>query len=128
MRSTTFLFKLGAMATIGVLLIACSKGPEGVVEGFYQSLEKGDITKAKTYLSSQVQGMIGDAKLSALLSKQSEHIKSCGGIKSLETKLTGEGEVRRGTNVVTFSGSCPVQTDKIKLVNENGNWKVAADK
>lgn len=109
-------------------LAGCGKSPESTVESFYRSLASGEITEAKSYLSVQLAGMLGEAKLSAALSKETEKIRACGGIKKIEVKLQGEGEVRSGTAAVTFGGKCSPINERTKLIKENGKWKITASK
>ena len=119
----------GLFLVFAATLYGCGKpqSPESIVESSYRAIGKGEITEAKSYLSAQVVGMLGDAKLSAVLASQSQKIASCGGIKNVEVKLQGEGEVRAGTATVTFGGTCPPKTDNVKLLKENGKWKITGD-
>lgn len=115
--------------TLGVLLLAgCSKSPESTVESFYQAIAKGEITEAQGYVSAQLVAMLGQGKLSSALAGETERIRGCGGIKSVEVKLQGEGEVRTGTSVITYGGKCPTKTENIKLIKEDGKWKISANK
>jgi len=110
------------------LLSSCAKTPESTVENFYEAIASGEITEAKSYLSAQIAGMLGDAKLSAVLSGESEKIQKCGGIKSIEVDMQGEGELRSGTATVTFNGDCRAKVEKTKLIKEDGIWKITASK
>ena len=110
------------------LLSGCGKSPESTVENFYRSVASGEITEAKGYVSVQLVGMLGEAKLSAALSQETEHIKACGGINTIKVSLTGEGEVRSGTVDVTYKGNCPPKNDKANLIKEDGKWKITASK
>jgi len=109
-------------------LSSCTKAPESVVESFYSAIENGEITEAKSYLSAQIVDMMGDQKLSAALSGQSEKIQKCDGIKSLTMDMQGEGEIRSGTVAITFNGNCHSKEEKTKLIQENGIWKITASK
>lgn len=119
-----------ALLTAFLLLAGCSKTPEGVIEGFYGALSRGEITESKEYISAQLIKQLGDAKLSAVLTKEAQHITECGGIKSVEVKLQGEGEIRNGTTVVTYTDetACKQKTEKSSLVKEDGSWKITANK
>lgn len=110
------------------LLSGCGKSPESTVENFYRSLANGEISEAKEYVSAQLIGMLGEEKLSAALSAETEKIKMCGGIKNVEVKLQGEGEVRSGSATVIYGGKCPPHNEKTKLIKEDGNWKITASK
>ena len=111
-----------------MLFTGCSKSPESTVESFYKAVGKGEITEAQTYVSSQVTGMIGPQKLAASLAQESERVGRCGGIKSIDVKLDGQGEVRSGTATVTYAGQCPPKNERVKLIKEDGKWKLGASK
>lgn len=113
---------------LGLVLSACSKSPESTVENFYMALESGEISEAKSYLSSQIVGMMGDQKMTGALSKQSEKLLRCDGIANIEIDIKGEGELRSGSVTLTFNGNCPVKVEKVKLIEEDGDWKITASK
>ena len=106
------------------MLTGCAKSPESTVESFYKAVGNAELTQARTYFSSEVTGMIGPKKLEASLAHKSERVKKCGGIKSIDVKLEGQGEVRSGTALITFGGNCPPNTERVKLINEDGKWKL----
>lgn len=117
--------------TLFVLLIAfsvmgCSKTPEATVRSFYGAIEKGEIGEAKKYLSSKMI-VLGDAYLSAVLSDATTQTNSCGNIKDLSVKVSGEGAVRTISTTITFKGKCPLSTEKAKLIQEDGIWKISFD-
>ena len=110
------------------ILSACSNSPQSTIESFYQAIDKGEISEAKTYLSSQILGMMGDKKATAALTELYEKIQKCGGIADLTTDISGEGEVRSGTTTITYKGDCPAKTEKTQMINEDGAWKITASK
>jgi hypothetical protein len=111
-----------------MMLTGCAKSPESTVESFYKAVSKGEITEAQTYLSSQVTGMLGPQKMAAALTAESEKIIKCGGIKSIDVKLEGQGEVRSGMAMVTYAGQCPPKNHQVRLIKEEGKWKIGAGK
>jgi hypothetical protein len=113
---------------VTISLAGCSKSPKTTIENFYDAVAHGEITEAKSYLSAQIVGMMGDTKLSATLSGESEKIQACGGIKNIEINMQGEGEIRSGATTITFSGECAAKTEKTKLIKEDGDWKITASK
>lgn len=117
-----------AIVLLVSLLSGCAKSPESTVESFYRAVGKGELTEAKSYLSSGLIGMAGEQKISAALAKEAERIQGCGGIKSIEVKLQGEGEARSGTAILTYVGDCKPKTEKTKVIIEDGKWKITAGK
>jgi hypothetical protein len=42
--------------------------------------------------------------------------------------LQGEGDVRTGVATVTYSGPCPTKTERLKVIKEDGTWKIVANR
>lgn len=123
--------KLRGLIVVGVVLLSgCSKSPESTIESFYRALSKGEITEAKGYLSAKLVNQLGDNKLTSVLTREANKISQCGGIKSVDVKLKGEGEIRSGTTVITFGdeAACKQEAGKASLVKEDGNWKISPSK
>lgn len=112
-----------------LLAVAClASGPEATVKRFYNAVEEGEIDSAAELLSSRIVGMMGKDKLRRALSEQALDIKKRGGIKSLKVEeLTEVGEIAEGKVTITF-GDGSTKTDKVKLIKEEGKWKLDADK
>lgn len=119
-----------AVLAVPLLLAGCGKSPEGVTEGFYRALSKGEVTEAKGYLSSQLAAKAGDAKLNSVLTGEAQRIAKCGGVKDVVVSLQGEGEIRSGTAIVTYvdETACKQKTEKTNLIKEDGRWKITAAK
>lgn len=117
------------IAVLAIALLAgCSKSPESTIESFYRAIAKGEVTEARGYVSAQLVGMLGEQKLSAALSNEAQRIQACGGIKSIDVKLQGEGELRSGMATISYHGSCSPKTEQTKLIKEDGRWKITANK
>lgn len=121
-------YRMTLAAVVAVVLAGCAKGPESVVENFYAAVGKGEITEAQGYLSEKIRGFLPPEKLAAGLTEEHKRVVSCGGIKSVKVTLEGEGEVRFGTATVSYRGECPEKTEKVNLVQEQGQWKLAPNK
>ncbi len=115
-------------ACVALVLTACSKSPESTVESFYEAVADGEITEARSYLSDQILGMMGEKKITAGLTEQYEKMQACEGIKNIEVEMKGEGELRSGTVTITFKGDCQPKVEKTKLIEEDGVWKITASK
>ncbi len=123
LRHMTLVLLSCAAATSG-----CSRSAESTVERFYQAVARGEITEARGYLSSQVMGTLGQQKVTGALAAEAKRIQQCGGIRTIEVQLTGQGEIRSGTAIVTYTGTCPEKREKVSLIQENGAWKLGATK
>jgi len=111
-----------------LVMVGCAKGPESTVENFYVAIGKGEISEAQGYLSTKIRGFLPPEKLTAGFTEEHKRVVGCGGIKSVKVKLEGEGEVRFGTATVSYRGECPEKTEKVNLVQEQGQWKLAPSK
>jgi hypothetical protein len=120
--------RLLTILAMPLLLAACAKSPESTVEGFYRAVAKGEISEAKGFLSKGITDALGPEKLSAVLANETQQVQSCGGLKDVTVKLGEGGEVRFGTVEITYGGKCPVRRENLKLVKEDGRWKLAAQK
>jgi hypothetical protein len=116
------------MMVTALLVVGCARSPEGTVEAFYTALGKGEIAAAQSCLSSQFTAMMGTEKLAGALAEASTEIVKCGGIKSIKVVLEGEGEARTGNATVVYGGSCQSKTEGVKLLREDGKWKLAPRK
>lgn len=112
---------------IAILMTGCSKSPESTIESFYYAISGGEVSEAKSYLSSELVAQ-GDKKITAGLAAQHEKFLACQGIDEIKIDMKGEGEIRFGTTTITFKGECPETTGKFKLIEENGDWKLSPSK
>lgn len=120
--------KIALMLAPVLMMAGCAKSPEATVQGFYAAIAAGEITEAEAHVSNQVIGMLGPQKLRAKLSSESQRITACAGLDVVEVKLEGKGEVRHGTVVVKYKGSCDTSQTKVALLKEDGKWKIGAGK
>ncbi len=119
---------LAVAAMAAVVLAGCSKSPETVVEKFYRAVGAGETAQAREYMSRQVVDLLGETKVSAGIQAETESIKRCGGIHQVTSQLLGDEQERHGTTTVSYDGNCPTRTEKTKLVQEHGDWKLTLAK
>lgn len=124
-----FSFRAFAAALI-LSFAACNafnSGPAATVQKFYRLVEKGDITEATTLVSATVTAQFGE-KIKAGLAAQTREIQTKQGIKSMAVRSeTVVGETAEVVVDITF-GDSTTKTDKEKLIRENGQWRITADK
>ena len=120
--------RAAVLIAAGFVISGCAKSPESTVESFYVAVAEGNITEAQSYLSAQVIGMIGSQKVASALAQESERAQRCGGIRAVEVQLQGEGEIRSGSATITYRGKCPPKREGVKLVKEEGKWKLGVSK
>lgn len=127
--------QLVLLVTSGALVLAgCAKGPESTVEHFHRSIEKGELAEVKALISKRIEeeihayGARGDVEFTTVLMSESDKYRNCGGIESVKTTLTGEGETRSGTTTITFKkiglSECEALNLKTIVIKEDGAWKV----
>lgn len=107
--------------------IFSGSGPEAVAQSFYEAIERGDIDKAQSLLSEQVYVLADKRKIRAALLQQSEQARHFGGISKIETKMEEHAAYARVSTRVVF-GNGREARERLKLVKEDGAWKIAPDK
>lgn len=118
-------YRVPLVLSAAFVLFGCSASPESTIELFHNAISKGDISGAKSYMSNQVIQMIGDGAVSSALAEGTEEIKKCGGLESVKSDLTGEGEARSGSVTLYYKGSeCKPAIHKVRLIKEDGRWKI----
>lgn len=123
--------KISLRLVMGILVataIACSRSADATVEHFYRSLAKGEVKEANKMVSKELIGMAGEGKIQMALSREAQRIQELGGIASIEVNLEGSGEVRSGKVKITYVRGTAPKIEKVKVVKEDGDWKIAADK
>lgn len=116
------------LAMAATLLSGCGNSPEGVIQKFYEGVEKGSTTTVKETLSKQVLAMFDEAKLTAAVLKAQDEIKGCGGIAGIAVQLRGDGDARLGSTTVTYKGQCKPKKEKASVIKEDSKWKIALAK
>lgn len=102
--------------------------PVRVVKAFFRHLEGLEIQKALELVSMRLRNRLGDSKLRAALEKQGRELRAKGGIDKIEiVREEATGDVAFVYAVVVY-GNGERQDDKSKLVRENGEWRLDADK
>jgi len=91
-------------------------------------VERLEMQKALELASMRLRSRIGDAKLGPGLEKQGRKIRSKGGVKQIEIVREEQiGDVAK-VDVVVVYGNGERAPDDNKLVRENGDWHLDADK
>lgn len=109
-------------------LTGCAETPEDTIRSFVRAVERGDADEAISYTSAQMRMILPAEKVKAAMREGAEQYKKCGGIDAIDVTLTGEGDIRSGSYKITFHGSCPAEENDVKLVKEEGGWKIAPNK
>jgi hypothetical protein len=117
-------------AIIALILstLACAMFPSGpgkTVQQFFNSLERGEIQEAKSYMSSSSLQSLGSDKWDSVLVQLSQQISSSGGIDKVDiTEENVNGDIASVTVQITF-GNGTSETSVLDLVKENNQWKLA---
>jgi hypothetical protein len=111
-------------------IIGCgllNRGPEATVKNFYKAVENGNFDDAINLLSNKVKSM-GKDKLRAGLAEVTREMKSKGDVKSLDiTKMDITGDMADGQVKLEF-GNGSSKTEAVKLIKEDGAWRLDAGK
>lgn len=122
------LLMIGLVLSFAFVNCGGSSGPKDIVKQSFEMMENNDQDGLKDLLSSQVKAMVDDKKLEEGMTKQYETIKEKGGIaevKFLEEDIQ-ENEANFKVELVYGDGS--TKTEKVKLVKEEGDWKLGVSK
>lgn len=121
--------RLFPLVAVLIALSAClASGPGGAVKSFYKAIENGKIEDALGLVSSQVTSSLGLDKTRAALTKASRDIHEKGGVAKFEiVKEDVVGEVAEVEIHIRY-GNGTEETEKVKLVKEEGRWKIQPEK
>ena len=126
------LFKLSAMLLVlTFVFVNCGGGPSGpkeLVKESFTMMEENDQAGLKDMLSSDVKAMVDDKKLEEGMTKQYESIKEKGGIANIEFLEEDIQEQEANFKVKLTYGDESTKTEKVKLVKEEGDWKLGVAK
>ncbi len=111
------------LIALGLLSGCANNGPAKTVETFFRSIEKGDLDIAVDQLSIQITGTFGRDKLKVSLSEFSQDINAVGGIESIETDETINGNVAVVNYSITI-GDGSTENGTMDLIKEDGDWKI----
>ena len=122
--SSSRLTHLLALTAMAATLFGCSASkPEAAVADFFTSVATGEHDKALRMLDPRMMSMLPESKIRAGFASMRADAEKCGGFKAIEPQLTGDGNTRRGTVVLTYSSSnCKPATRKVELSNIDGKW------
>lgn len=121
-----------SMAVAGVLWFAgcgiLKPSPSQVVGTFLENVEHSELQKAVQQVSTRLRQMLGDSKLTAGLEEQGKQMRLKGGIAKITTQSEQvTGDVARVSSVVEFKNGSKTNEDT-KLIKEQNDWKIDADK
>lgn len=126
------LVKLLAVALVFTFVFAnCGGGPSGpkdIVKESFKLMEDNDQAALKDMLSSQVKALVDDKKLEEGMTKKSEEINEKGGITNIEFLSEDIQEEEANFKVKLTYGDGSTDTEKVKLVKEEGDWKLGISK
>ena len=105
-----------------------ASGPKDIVIESFQMMEDNDQAGLKDLLSSQVKTMVDSEKLEEGMTKQHETIKEKGGIDNIEFLSEDIQEDVANFKVKLTYGDGSTKEEKVKLVKEEGDWKLGVSK
>lgn len=116
--------KILGMLAMALCLVGCSKGPDKVAMAFLEAVADGNLEKAAEYASKDTKPVL---KVAAAVPGTGEQIKKeCEGakFKAVDTKIDGD----KATVKIETTKDGKTETEDIKLVKEDGEWKVSVQK
>ena len=124
-----FCWTLCLSLSVLCLASACQLGgPEATIKKFYRALEKGNLDEAVSLLSGRITKTLGEEKIKTGLAEAAREMQQKGGVKSLEvTQMNVTGEIADAQVKLEY-GNGSIDTEKVKLIKEEGRWKIDVDK
>jgi hypothetical protein len=105
------------------MLASCGQSPQGVVNEYFESLDKGEISKAYSLMSKQVIYQGGERKVKSLLMEQAKHIQKKGGLDSIAVEGEAKGEIGQFTAHLTFKDKSK-KDEEVGVVKEDEGWRI----
>lgn len=119
----------GLMALLLFGLTGCGGNePKDVVRDFIYAVDEGNTTEAVGYFSSSLKAKVPERKLRGGIVEMQSDLSEQGGVKEVEIlEQTIEGTTATvRARLITEQGEG--ETETTKLVKEDGEWKMRADK
>jgi hypothetical protein len=116
------------LLVLAVLTLACGRSPGSTVKEFYEAVSKGRTDDAIELVSAQVVNSIGRDKLRLGIQNSAQQILNKGGVKDLEiTEEKVSGDVASVTIIIKY-GNDTQEIENVRLVKEDGNWRLQPSK
>lgn len=124
-RKTVRLIPLLLLAT---LMLACGRSPGSTVKEFYEAVSKGRTDDAIELISAQIVNSVGLDKLRMGIQANAQEIMDKGGVKDLEvTEEKVSGDVASVTVIIKY-GNDTQEIENVRLVKEDGKWRLQPSK
>jgi hypothetical protein len=113
---------------IALLFSGSGSGPGGTAQDFFWALEQGNVEEARGLMGSQLRALLSDDKLDMVLARNRAELQQRDGLKDIEiVQETINGE-RAVVQLKLVYGNGVTDTQNVNLVQEEGAWKISADK
>ncbi len=123
---------LVALLVIGglVALLFSSGGgsPAKTATNFFWALEQGNVEEAKGMMSSQLRAVLNDQKLTMVLAQNRAMAEQRGGLKDIEVVQETVNEQSALVRLKLIYGDGYTDVQNTKLILEDNEWKISADK
>lgn len=110
------------------LLFSGGSGPGATAKDFFWALEQGDLQEARGMMSAQLRGLLSDDKLNMALAQNQAQAQQRSGLQDIEVVQETVNGDRAVVQVKLVYGNGFSDVQSVRLVQEEGDWKIAADK
>jgi hypothetical protein len=122
---------LVALLVIGGLVAVLFSGgnsPAKTASDFFWALEQGNTEEATSMMSSELRALLSEQKLNRALEKDRARAAKRGGLEDIEVmqETINEGTAAVRLKLIYADGHTDVQN--MRLVLEDNDWKISADK
>lgn len=113
---------------LAALLLSGGSSPAKTASDFFWALEQGNVEEAKGMMSGQLRAVLDDRKLTMVLAQNRAVAEQRGGLQDIEVvqeTINNETALVR-LKLVYGDGHTDIQNTK--LILEDNDWKISADK
>lgn len=120
------LLVIGGIVTL--LFSGGSSSPARTASDFFWALEQGNVDEARGMMSSQLRAVLNDQKLSMVLAQNRAMAEQRGGLKDIEVVEETINERSALVRLKLVYGDGYTDVQNTKLILEDNEWKISADK
>ena len=103
-------------------------GPAGTAKDFFWALEQGNVEEARGLMSSQLRTLLNDQKLGMALAQNRAQAQQREGLQDIEVVQETVNGDRAVVQLKLTYGNGLTDVQNVQLVQEEGAWKISADK
>lgn len=113
---------------IALLFSAGGGGPAATAEDFFRAVEEGNVEQARGMMASDMRMLLNDQKLNMAMAQNQNKVQQRGGLQDIEILEETINDQQAFVKLRLVYGDGYTEVQNAKLIQEDGDWKVTADK